>query len=406
VYDLEAGKDQRFSEPLKTPVGLAWSRDGRYIACASLQGGNDAAGTPVVLTDAATGKVVKQFEGPAKTFQSVAVAPYGRAVLFAAPEGVRLWSWDEAPSSGSPPQPPSFTEKEPFSGHDGTVLSVIFSADGKQLLSGGKDRTVRLWDVATGKELKQLKGAPGPVAHVAFTGKGKQAVGVSPERGYTSWDIDTGSVIHGVGTGKRSAWAISPDGELVLFPQNDGFVNVNKTTDSGRRDHLLHNKAWGDTVAAAFAPDAPIIAFVTNGDGLVHLADLTTDKEVGKGFPVPRGETYCLAVAPKERYVLIADEKNVTLWSLQTPPQPVRRLVGHKDKVLCLAFSPDGKHIATGSAEMTVRVWETATGSQVKRSAEHQGPVHGLAFSPDGKTIVSCGDSIRLWEWQKAPAKP
>src|SRR5262249_26664416 len=239
---------------------------------------------------------------------------------------------------------------------------------------------------AAGTGVDKCGGPATAVTQVAFAGKGKQAVAVAADSGHFAWDFASGALVYDMRNGAHSAWAISPDGELVLFGQKEGFVHVHKTTDSGMRPRRFWGRAWGDTTAAAFFPDASLVAFVTSGDGMVHVGDLTSEKEVGKGFAIPKPEVQAMAVAPKEKYLVIADEKNVTVWALLTPPKVLHRLVGHKDKVLCVAISPDGRHIVTGGADATVRVWEVGT-SKPLRSTEYAGPVHGVAFSPDGKTI-------------------
>jgi WD40 repeat protein len=114
-------------------------------------------------------------------------------------------------------------------------------------------------------------------------------------------------------------------------------------------------------------------------------------------------------VSPNRTYVLTADDKGVTLWRQPTAQVPTLQAAhtykGHKDKVNCLAFAPDGKHFVSGGADATVRVWDLA-GKQVAQLNEHREAVRCVAFSPDGKSVVSCGDGIKLWDWQKPPAKP
>ena len=180
----------------------------------------------------------------------------------------------------------------------------------------------------------------------------------------------------------------------MLFPQGDGVVHVQATTDSGQRDRHFTNKTWGRCLASDFSPDGRFAVFATSADGLLHVCDLTTKKEKGPGFPGPREEITCLAVAPRETHVLIADAKSVTLWSLQTF-KLTRSLVGHTDRIRCLAFSPDGQRTVTGGADAIVRLWDVVTGKELKHSSEHKAPVGGVAFSPDGQWVVSCGDGIK-----------
>jgi WD40 repeat protein len=411
IYDLKTGNEARRSQRLPGGLfSLTWSRDGRYLACPMAMRPSEPAAQAkfaICLTDAATGRVIRVFDTQSTSLGgAVCLSDDGSRAMVSTPAGALLWNRDPGvPDKPTPDKPSAVVARQLFAGHDGEVLSVAFSPDGKKILSGGKDGTVRLWDTATGQEIKKFSRPGGSVHLVGFAGKGTQAVAVTDERSHTSWDIDTEKVLLSVSTGKRSAWALAPDGEHVLFPQSDGFVLVHKTIDSGRRDHTFYNRAWGNTVAGAFSPEGNAVVFASSGDGLIHVGDLMTDKEVARLRGPVGVEIYCLAVAPKVAYVLTSDEKFVTLWSMQTL-KAVRHFVGHKDRVNCVAFSPDGKHVVTGGADATVRVWDIQ-GKELARSEEHKGAVRGVAFSPDGKSVVSCGDRIKLWDWQpKPPAKP
>src|SRR5262249_46569531 len=152
--------------------------------------------------------------------------------------------------------------------------------------------------------------------------------------------------------------------------------------------------------AAAFAPDDETFACATEGDGMIHIGDRNTKKEVNKSFRGPGDGVTCVALAPKTAHVLTAVGKELTLWNPETG-QEVRKLVGPRDKVLCLAFSPDGKYAVGGCADGMVCYWEVETGKELKRGTDHKTPVRGVAFSPDGRFITSCGDGIRVWEPQK-----
>ena len=259
------------------------------------------------------------------------------------------------------------------------------------------------WDVATGQEMKKLSGLFSPPGRVAFAGGDKRAVAATLGAGFHSWDLETEKVVRQMNYGQHRTDALSADGEQVFLPRTNNWVEAVKTRESGGGTRAITGK-WETVAAATFALDGHSVLFA-GGDGLLHVIDLRTEKELGKGFAGLKGDVICLAVNPKATHVLTATEdKVVTLWKLPTVQVPTLQAVslfkGHKDKVTCLAFAPDGKHVVTGGDDATVRVWNLQ-GKEVAQSAEHKDAVRGVAFSPDGKTVVSCGDGIKLWEWQK-----
>jgi WD40 repeat protein len=237
------------------------------------------------------------------------------------------------------------------------VSKLAFLPAGKTFLSGSYE-SIRLWDIATGKELR------------AFTGK-------------QSW---------------AQYVAFAPDGKTAFTRQVDGFHRLN--LDTGKDEHLSSIAGIYSTVS----PDGKEIVTADGGPNrLVAAWDLKTLGLIRR-FDEPPSDVTHLALSRDGKLVATAgSNREIHVWDASTG-KALHILKGHEDGVWCVAFAPDGKTLASGSDDMTVRLWDTATGKELRQCKGHNFRVFSLCFSPDGRRLFS-GDRGFIREWDPETAK-
>ncbi len=326
--------------------------------------------------------------------------------------------------------------------HTKPVGPITFAPDGKVLASGG--RSIRIWDVTTGKQVRHLKCCSKVLAFspdgrlLAATEEDKvrlfevstgrelcrrgghayfaEGVAFSPDgnllasgdRGDTVhlWEVPTGKVVRKLKGHGGLVVGFSPDGKGVISSRPDGCYLLDVATGKV----LLR---WGGKVhltaglpAAALSPDGKLFALVGN-DPQVRLYDAATGKELrvfalGQQHVMPPGQ--CVAFSPDGKLLAATEQMSNTVyaWDVATGKQLLRFQAG---RVWAgqLAFSPDGKTLAVG-AWNRIRLYDTASGKEVLPFGPfvgHEDTVWQFAFSPDGGTLASLGDKddwLLLWD--------
>jgi WD40 repeat protein len=295
-------------------------------------------------------------------------------------------------------------------------LPIALSADGALLASGEADGQIRLWDMSTGQEKRHWSVGSMPLWALAFSPDGKTlASAASQDVSIRLWDVATGREHH------PSEKHIGPIPILRFAPSGKTLVSVgldrrmfwwDVTEPTHRRQFSW--SAQGEDQIVALSPDGNVLASATmqalqgETDRPIQLWDVRTGKpglQLGKS-----GQGLgAIAFSPDGRLLASGgDNARVTLWDLRDGKQ-VRQIKGLSLPVKCLWFSPDGKTLAVGLRNLneaangrTLRLWDVASGEE-KTPFEIHDSMTGLAFSPDG-TVLAGGNGyredacVRLWE--------
>ena len=284
-----------------------------------------------------------------------------------------------------------------LNGHD-LALSVAVSADGTRAVSGGREGAVRLWDLAAGRQQAKLRGLRLWPSSVAVTADGARAVSGGENGTVRVWDLRTGrrrAKLTGH-VGPALSVAVTADGARAVSGGDDGTIRVWDLT-TGRQQAKLTGHIGPVRSVAVTADGARAVS--GGDDGMVRVWDLTAARHQAgpTGHDAP---LWSVAVtADGARAVSGGEDGMVRVWDLTTGRQQAE-LTGHDGRVRSVAVTADGARTVSGGGDGSVRVWDLTTSQEQAKLTGHTGPVRSVAVTPDGTRAVSGGDdgAMRLWD--------
>ena len=405
-YTLEA------SDPANS---VAVTADGKWAVSAS-------ADTTLKVWDLETGREMLTLEGHSSPVKSVAVTADGKTLPYlvgwsqawfstacaivsaSADHTLKVWALRIPPtflwglSGGTHPL------ARTLEGHSGSVNGVTVTADGKRAVSASSDKTLKVWDLETGRALRTLEGHSDSVNGVTVTADGKRAVSASSDKTLKVWDLETGRALRTLEGHSDSVngVTITADGKRAVSASSDktlkvwNLAEVASRAETGGTPHALEDRC-GSIVGLKVTAGVKMV-FSACDDGRLEV----WDAETGRALRTLKGHSSvvtCMAVtADGKRALSASDDETLRVWDLDTGRE-LHRLEGHSSVVTCVAVTADGKRAVSASLDESLRVWNLDTGHALRTLKGHSSVVTCMAVTADGKRAVSGSTgTLEVWD--------
>ncbi|KIK79373.1 hypothetical protein PAXRUDRAFT_281757 [Paxillus rubicundulus Ve08.2h10] len=302
-----------------------------------------------------------------------------------------------------------------ISGHENTIWRIAYLPGGEQVVTcSNSDKTVRIWDVEKGKQEGTSMVHEGRVYSLAVTRDGKRIVSGGEDKRIRVWDVATHEYIEWASyTGYIFCIALSLDDRLAASGGADGKIVIREMKQNGEMKHSIDA---GDMVdSLCFSPDGEKLACAVNNYSGRAFTVQVYDVESGELVlgPIKGHESYITCVLwslDGAQLFSASHDRTIRCWDTETGESTGKPWTRHTGAVTSLSVSPDGTKLASTSFDQTVRFWDARSGDPAEQALQHERSLCAVAFSPSGE-FVACGgydEKVSIWRvpWWDNSQKP
>jgi WD40 repeat protein len=386
IWDLETGKCLQILPHEHWVVRAIFSPDGRQIIVSGLS-------STIYVWDTNSGELIKTLKGHLDWVWSIEMSADGNT-LFSTGEDRTIRGWDLQTGRCH----------TVFRAHQERIWTISLTPDNRRLISGSEDRTIKIWDLQRGKCVKTINGYGNWIKSIAFIPDREWLASCHRDCTIRIWSLEQLTCIHTLfgHTDAVLTIAISPDGSYLASSSFDRTIRI----------WDLHNFTCLQTIETQFEGSCTLV-FSPHSDKLIsgnfhadlQIWDIATGK-LDRAFAGHPNRIQSVAVCQVHHLLATACENQIRIWDLQTGTC-LQTIVAHYLPVISVAFSPDGRYLATGSMDKTVKIWDTSNWECLQTLTGHQSLTITVAFSPqpivsesqtDYQLIVGSGDRlIKRW---------